>query len=363
MASRLIYIGTYTETDAAPVLGGKGIFICRFSEETGALELVDITPGVTNPSFLALNPNRGALYAVSEIAHADMQSGGQVVAYAIDPNSGALSEINRQPSEGSHPCHISVEASGQMVLVANYSSGSVTTFPVQPGGGLGKRSCFVQHSGAGPNASRQEHAHAHMIMPDPNNRFVYVPDLGIDRVMIYQLDMTTKMLHAAASAYGTIRPGEGPRHLDFHPNGRFAYVINELGSSITAFTWDQATGALSEIKTVSTLPPDFTGNSTCADIHLHPSGRFVYGSNRGHDSIAIFAIQPDEGTLTPLGYCPSGGRTPRNFAVDPSGRWLLAANQDSNNIAVFAIDARHGALTPTDHILTLPAPVCIKFAG
>ena len=361
MLSNLLYVGTYTQNDAPEVHGGKGIFTCRFDPERGAVEVLAVTKGIENPSFLTLSPDRRTLYAVSELTDADKKGGGWTVAYAIDPASGALTEINRLSSEGADPCHISVDSSGRIVMVANYTSGSVIAYPILEDGGLGERSSFFQHSGSGPNPRRQEGPHAHMIFPDPNSRYAYVPDLGMDRVMIYQIDSANAAIHSATAAFARVRSGEGPRHFDIHPNQHFAYVINELGSSLTAFSWDAQTGALNELQTISTLPEGFSGKSSCADVHVHPSGRFVYGSNRGHDSIAIYAIHPELGTLKAIDFAPTGGSCPRNFAIDPSGRFLLAANQVTNSIVSFAIDSESGRLTATGDSVTVPAPVCLKF--
>lgn len=351
----IVFIGTYTHTDS------QGIYTCRFDFDTGALEQVSAATGAGNPSFLALHPNKRFLYAASEVHEFDRKEQGAVYAYSVDPESGELTYINSRGAGGPGPCHIKVDATGRFVLAANYHGGSVCVLPIQDDGGLAPASHFIQHEGSSVNPRRQDKAHAHSINPDAQNRFAYVPDLGQDRVVIYRLDTDNGKLLPNDPAYIKVNPGFGPRHFDFHPNGKWAYLINELGSAITAFEYNPESGNLSEFQTIPTLPTGFSGSNTTADIHVHPSGRFVYGSNRGHDSIAIFAVDQNNGRLTPMGHRSTQGRTPRNFAIDPSARYLLAANQDTDNIVSFHIDQDSGLLTPTGHEATIPMPVCVRF--
>ena len=373
----LVFIGTYTHTTAYPVCRvfgllsesrhSGGIYVCRFDGETGGLEPLSSASGAENPSFLATHPNGRFLYAASEIQEFEGREQGALYAYAIDADAGRLESINRIGSGGQGPCHVRVDAAGRFLLASNYHGGSVCVAPIGDDGGLEPLSCFIQHEGAsGVNPARQDGAHAHSINPDADNRFAYVPDLGQDRIIIYRLDAENGTLAPADAPYAEAAPGAGPRHFAFHPASlpdgrRRAYAINELASTITAFNWDAGAGTLTATQTISTLPPGFARANTTADIHVHPSGKFVYGSNRGHDSIAIFAVDPETGALTALGHAPTLGATPRNFAIDPSGEFLLAANQDSDSVVSFRIDSETGALTPTGEVADIPMPVCVRF--
>ena len=357
MGTALVFVGTYTQTDS------QGIYTCRFDSDSGALEQVSVVTGAGNPSFVALHPSKRYLYAASEVMEFDGKEQGAVYAYSIDAEPGELNYLNSQGSGGPGPCHVKVDATGRFVLAANYHGGSVCILPVNDNGSLAPASEFIQHEGSSVNPRRQDQAHAHSINPDSQNRFAYVPDLGQDRVVIYELNTDDGRLAPSDPAYVEVNPGFGPRHFDFHPGGKWAYLINELGSTITAFEYDRESGSLSEFQVIGTLPTGFSGSNTTADIHVHPSGSFVYGSNRGHDSIAIFAVDQDDGRLTPLGHRSTRGRTPRNFGIDPSGRFLIAANQDSDNIVSFHIDQETGQLTPTGHELSIPMPVCIRYLG
>lgn len=357
----LVFIGTYTQTTS------DGIYVCRFDGESGGLEPVSVVSGAENPSFLALHPNGSFLYASSEIQEFEGERQGALYAYAIDAEAGRLEFINSIGSGGQGPCHVRVDATGRFLLAANYHGGSVCVAPIGPTipnrGGLEPLSCFIQHEGAsGVNPARQDRAHAHSINPDDQNRWVYVPDLGQDRVVIYEFDAENGTLAPADPPYVEAEPGAGPRHFAFHPDGSRAYAINELGSTVTTFDYDSDSGALTATQTVSTLPTGFARANTTADIHVHPSGRFLYGSNRGHDSIAIFSVDAATGGLTALGHEPTRGATPRNFAIDPSGEFLLAANQDSDSVVSFRIDAETGALTPTGEVTDIPMPVCVRFS-
>lgn len=354
--SSLVAVGTYTRTTS------DGIYICEFDSATGDLEPVSSISGAENPSFLALHPNGRTLYATAEIEEFDEKRQGALYAYSIDADTGRLSPINAVGSGGAGPCHVSVDATGRYLLAANYHGGSVCVAPINDDGSLEPLSCFIQHEGSSVNPDRQEQAHAHSINLDAQNRFAYVPDLGQDKVVIYRLDLDRGELVANDPAHVESEPGAGPRHFDFSPDGARAYVINELGCTITGYDYDSETGALTPFQTVGTLPAaGFGRHNTTADIHVHPSGRFVYGSNRGHDSIAIFSVDEETGRLTEAGHQSTEGWTPRNFAIDPSGEFLLAANQDSDTIVSFRIDGESGALEPTGGVTEIPMPVCIKF--
>lgn len=350
MANPLVFIGTYTRG------ASEGIYVCRMDPATGALEQVSTASGIANPSFLALHPHSPYLYAVHEGGQ------GSVSAFAVDLDSGELTHLNQQPSGGAGPCHLTVDQTGRFVLVANYGSGSAAILPVGDDGRLAPPSGVAQHEGSSVHPQRQEGPHAHSVTIDPSNRFVFVADLGLDKVMIYELDPDAGKLSPSEVGSVGVAPGSGPRHFDFHPSGRYAYLINELGNTIVAYQYDEASGALTELQTVPTLPTDFSGQSTCADIHVASSGRFVYGSNRGHDSIVIYAIDGETGSLTYVGHELTGGKTPRNFGIDPAGTLLLAANQNSDTIVSFRVDANSGQLSPTGATASVPAPVCVKFA-
>jgi 6-phosphogluconolactonase len=327
---------------------------------SGALEFVSVTKGIKNPSFLAIDPQQRYLYAVSEIGNFADKPSGAVSAFSIDPETGGLTFLNHQASHGTGPCHLSVDQTGKCVLVANYGSGSAAVLPIAPNGELGEATDVVQHSGSSVDPRRQQGPHAHSIVLDNNSRYAFVPDLGLDKIMIYQLDPLQGKLKPNDEPWAKVHAGAGPRHFTFHPSSKYAYVINELDSTLTAFTYDEAHGKLTEIQSVSTLPEDFSDTSYCADVHVSPSGRFLYGSNRGHDSIVIFEI--DEDTFLMIRRPPRStqGEFPRGFTLDPTGDFLLAANQNTDNIVVFRIDQQTGKLTPTGHMIEVGKPVCLK---
>ncbi len=351
----LLYVGTYTRTES------EGIYHFEMDPSSGRLTGGTVVAKTANPSFLAIHPDLHTLYAVNEVGEFNGTSGGAVSAYHIDAESGDLTFLNQQPTHGAAPCYVSVDAGGQAVLVANYSGGNVAVYTVQADGSLSAPTDRVQHEGTGPNPQRQEQAHAHSINVTPDNRCALVADLGMDKVMIYDLDAAQGKITPHDPPFAQAPAGAGPRHFVFHPSGRFFYVINEMGSSVTAFTFDADTVNFTPIQTISTLPEGWDGESTCADIHIAPSGRFLYGSNRGHDSIAIFSIDDHNGTLNVVGYESTRGRTPRNFAIDPTGTFLLAANQGTNNVVVFSIDRASGALEFTGIEANVPLPVCLQF--
>ncbi len=346
----IVYLGTYTRGNS------KGIYACRFDAAKGVLSEPQLAAEMSNPSFLTLAPNGRFLYAVGENAH------GIVKAFAVEPGTGKLTALNEQTSGGKGPCYIALDRSGRCALVANYDSGSVEALPIRPDGSLGEPSAFVQHTGSSVNPSRQKEPHAHSINPSPDNRFAIAADLGLDRLFVYRLDAAKGSLTPNDPAAAQVSPGSGPRHFAFHPNGKNAYVINEILSTVTAFSYDAARGVLKEIQTTTTLPAGGAAKNSTAEVQVHPSGRFLYGSNRGHDSIAVFAIKPD-GTLEPIERVSTQGKNPRNFAIDPSGNWLLAANQNTANVVIFRIDASTGRLTPTGQSVKVDWPVCVKFLG
>jgi 6-phosphogluconolactonase len=361
--SSLVFVGTYTNTvqdQSKP----EGIFVYRMDNQTGALTFLSQAGGLPNPSFLTVDPSRRYLLAVSETNDFNWQPGGGVSSYAIDPSSGALTLINSQPTGGADPCYVSVDPGGKWVLVTNYTGGSVAVFPLGADGRLGAATDLVQHQGSSVNLDRQAGPHAHSAIFAPgSSTLVLVADLGLDRIMLYDLDPVKGKLAPHPIPWLAARPGSGPRHMVFHPNQRFLYVVHELDSSVTAYQYDAAAGTFKELQTLSLLAPGFSGQNLSADIHITPSGKFLYASNRGEDSLAIFSIDENSGKLTALGQIPTQGKTPRNFAIDPTGNFLLAANQDSGTIVTFRIDAETGNLIAAGQTTLVPSPVCIKFFG
>jgi 6-phosphogluconolactonase len=351
----LLFVGTYTEKES------KGVYAYRFDSASSELTPLGVAAETNNPSFLAIDPSRRFLYAVNEVQNYKGASSGAVSAFAVDQKTGKLSLLNQVPSRGADPCYITFDKTGKYALVANYTGGSVAVFPVQPDGHVGEPSAFVQHRGSSVNKERQEGPHAHWIETTPDNRFAIAVDLGLDELLVYRFDASRGSLTPNDPPYASLDPGAGPRHLAFHPDGNFAYVVNELQSSITAFSFDPGRGVFGKLKTVSTLPQGFSGSNDAAEIKVHPSGKFLFASNRGHDSIALFSIDSHTGALTLVDHFPTQGKTPRNFEIDPTGKLLLVANQDTNNIVVFRIDPNNGRLTPTGQTLNVPSPVCLKF--
>jgi 6-phosphogluconolactonase len=353
----LVFVGTYTEKES------KGIYAYRLDAASGQLTALGLAAETANPSFLAVDPSRHFLYAVNELREYKGQASGGVTAFAIDRQTGKLSQLNEVASRGADPCYIALDKTGKYVLVANYTGGSVAVFPVLKDGRLGESSAFVQHAGSGPNRERQEGPHAHWIEVTANNRFAIAADLGQDKVMVYRFDQENGSLTPNNPAFAKVDPGAGPRHVAFHPNGKFAFVVNELHSSITSFSYDASRGELHILQTVSTVPKDFSGSNDTAEIHVHPNGKFLFASNRGHDSIAVFSIDQRKGALTLVDHFSTQGKTPRNFEIDPSGSRLFVANQGSGNIVVFRIDQETGRLTSTGQVRNVPSPVCLKFVA
>ena len=359
-----VFIGTYTEnirfgTGAVLEGRGKGIYIYRMDPDSGTLTHYRTAEGIVNPSYLCPSPDKRFLYSVNELKIYEGKASGSVSAFSVDPASRELRLLNKKPTRGTDPCHVCLNDAGTRLFVSNFMSGSVCVFPVRQDGGLGEALQFIQHEGAGIDPRRQAGPHAHSLTLDARNRFAFVPDLGLDKVMVYAFDPESgRPLVPGKTPFVKVPPGAGPRHFEFHPGGKFAYLINELASSMTAFRYDAAAGALEELQTVPTVPAGYGGRNTCADVHIAPSGNFIYGSNRGHDSIVIYKIDEATGLLEYAGHESTQGKTPRNFAVEPSGRFLLAANQDSDTIVTFRIDGEAGRLSRA-HVTEVPTPVCV----
>ena len=353
----LVFVGTYTNKT-----NSKGIYAYTFDPGTGKLKPLGVAAESEDPSFLAIHPSGKYLYAVNETDHFGAQKSGAVSAFSIDKQTGKLSLINQAATKGAGPCHISLDKSGKFALVANYDGGSVAVFPIREDGSLAPPSAFVQHSGSSVNKERQEAPHAHWIGTSPDNRFALAADLGLDQILVYRFDSAKGALTPNTPAFAKVNPGAGPRHVAFHPNGRFAYLLTEMENSVTAFAYSAAKGNLSPLQTLSTIRSDYSGPKEAAEIVVHPNGKFLYASNRaGIDTITGFSIDATKGTLKLMAEFPTMGKTPRNFAIDPNGKFLLAANQESNNIVTFRIDPITGRLTPTGDIVEAPAPVCIVF--
>ncbi|NCA10496.1 lactonase family protein [bacterium] len=361
-AERLVWFGTFTRGTA----GSEGIYVSKFDDASGTLTPPVLAARAKNPGFLAMHPSLPLLYAVSEVADLDGKPSGGILSFTIADRTGTLTKKTEQPSGGAGPCHVSVDRTGKAVLAANYGGGSVICLGLDADGGLrpvatGSPGGFIQHEGKSVDEKRQEKPRAHSIHPSADGRFAITCDLGIDKVLVHALDVGRATL--APHSFAAVKPGAGPRHFTFHPNGRFGYACNELDLTVTGFAFDAAAGTLTEFQTLSTLPADVAdrpGLST-AEIVAHPNGKFLYVSNRGHHSIAMFSLDTATGRLTFLGTEPIRGTTPRNFALDPTGRFLLAAGMDSNTVTVFAIDQATGRLTFTGASLGVPMPVCIRF--
>ncbi len=354
-AQLLVYVGTYTGK------GSDGIYLLRLDTASSGLTSPVLAAETPNPTFLALHPNHRYLYAANEIGRFDGKKSGAVSGFAVEPGTGKLTFLNQEASGGDGPCHLVVDRTGKYVLLANYGGGSVAVLPIQGDGRLGTATSFVQHTGSGSNPQRQEGPHAHSINVDAANRFAVAADLGLDKLLVYRFNSTNGTLTPNDPPFVTVKPGSGPRHFAFHPQGRFAYAINEMGSTVTVFAYDGTQGTLKEVQTISTLPKGFKGENDTAEVQVHPSGKFLYGSNRGHDSIAVFSIDKANGKLSLIQNESTQGKTPRNFGIDPSGRILLAANQDSGNVVAFRIDPRTGRLSPTGQSVKVNSPVCVKF--
>jgi 6-phosphogluconolactonase len=356
----LVYVGTYTQAK------GKGIYLFRLQTEN-----LEVSQNITlvplglaaetpNASFLALDPKRRYLFAVNEIQEFQGQRSGSVSAFTIDP-PGTLTLLNQQPSMGAGPCHVALDREGRHLLVSNYGTGTVALFPVAADGRLGAATDVVQHAGRSVDPERQQGPHAHGATLDPANRFAFVCDLGLDKIMAYRFDALQGKLTPHSPPFASVRPGAGPRHMVFRPDGRFAYVANELHSTISVFAYETGAGRLTQVQTVSTLPEYFEGANTAAEIDVHPSGKWLYVSNRGHNSVVLFAVDAGAGTLTYVEEQGTGGSKPRHFGIEPSARHLAIGNQDSDTVLVCRIDAGNGRLKPSGVFASVPSPACVTF--
>jgi 6-phosphogluconolactonase len=348
-AEYLMYFGTYTNG------ASKGIYGYRFQPSSGNLIPLGLVAASQNPSFLAAHPNGRWVYAVNE------QQSGTVSAFSVDRQTGKLTLLNTVDSRGSSPCHLSFDRTGRFLLVANYGTGSSVTLPIQADGRLGQVVGFVQHHGSSINPERQKGPHAHYISVSPDNKVALTADLGLDQVLEYRFDAAKGTLTPNNPPFASLKPGSGPRHLVFHPNGKYVYVNGEMSSTLSSFSYDASTGAMKEMQTVSTLPAGFSQTTSTAEIQIDRAGRFVYVSNRGHDSIAIFSVDAAKGTVTPAGFASTNGKTPRAFTLDPTGSYLFAGNQNSDSVVVFKVDPKTGQLAAAKTLTDIPQPVSMVF--
>ncbi len=349
----VVYVGTFTDGES------RGIYRFALDPVSGEATRPVLAAASESPSFLALHPGGRFLYAVTETDDFGGEKTGAVSAFAIDPSSGDLRPLNQQPSMGADPCHLVLDEAGRNLLVANYSGGNVAVLPVAEDGRLRAPSAVQAHAGSGPNRRRQEGPHAHGLALAPDERFALVADLGADRVFVHRFEPAASTLEPNAPPSAATEPGSGPRHVVFHPSGRHVYAINELLSTVAVFRYEADSGVLELVQTITTLPASFEGESWTAEIAVSPDGRFLYGSNRGHDSLAVFAVDAASGSLTPVGHVSTGGRTPRHFGIDTTGRWLLAANQGSDTVVVFRIDTATGLPSAVGEPVRVPKPACL----
>ena len=350
-----VFVGTYTGGDSI----SKGVYSCEFDAETGKLSDPVLAAELINPSFLAIHPSGKYLYAVNEVSEGPGRGNGAVTALTINAD-GTLTKINHQASEGGAPCHCNVDSTGTNLLIANYGGGNVAVYPISEDGSLKPVSCNIQHEGSSVDKSRQEAPHAHSINVSSDNKFAYAADLGLDKIMIYKLDAEAHTLSPANQPAALVTPGGGPRHFSIHPSGKFAYTNNEMTMVVTGFSRNPEDGSLRAIQEISTIPVGFNGRKSTAECLVHPSGKFLYVSNRGHETITAYTIDQETGLLTYVENEPTGGKEPRNFFIDPSGKWLLAENQNSDTVYVFSIDQQTGALKQTGDFVTVGRPVCIR---
>jgi 6-phosphogluconolactonase len=355
----LVYVGTYTTKQES-----KGIYAYNFNPATGEFTPIGLVAETKDPSFVAVHPSGKYLYAVNEVGDYNGDKSGAISSFEIDRKSGKLKFLNQVSTHGAGPCFVSLDKTNRFVLVANYDGGSVSTFQIEPDGSLSHARGFVQHSGNGLDKERQEGPHAHWIATSPDNHFALVADLGLDDVLVYKFDDVQGKLTPNAPPFAAVKPGSGPRHLAFAPNGKFAYLVTEMASTVVSFSWNAEKGTLNTLQTLPMLPKDYNSVKEAAEITVHPNGKFVYASNRGSaNSIAAYKVDGTKGTLTPIGIFPSGGKIPRHFTIDPTGKFLITANADSNNLVTFKIDETTGALTPTGKEVSALSPQCIAFAG
>jgi 6-phosphogluconolactonase len=346
------FIGTYTNKTES-----KGIYAFEFDPNSGKLKILGLAAQTPDPSWVAIHPTGKFAYAANE---AGKQS--TITAFSIDAKSSKLTQLNQIPALGEDPCHLSFDKTGKYLFVANYSSGNIAVFPILPDGKLGEHTALATNAGnLGPNKERQEAPHAHWVHVSPDNRFVFAADLGLDAILSYRFDATKGTLTPNDPSFAKLNPGAGPRHVAFSPNGKFVYVVSELNSTVTAFSYDPAKGTLFEFQILTTLAQDFAGRNDTAEITVHSNGKWLFASNRGRDTITVFSISPADGSLTSLGEFPTGGKEPRHFAIDPSGQFLLVENQNSNSIIVFRINPATGALAHVAGADGIPSPVCLTF--
>jgi 6-phosphogluconolactonase len=355
---QLVYVGTYTRLSDDQPHRAESIYIYEFDASTGKLDFRNAVNAVINPSYLAISKDKQRLFAVNEATEFSGNAGGGVSSFTLNADSTQASFINAKPTHGTYPCYITLDSTERWALVANYGGGNVTVFPIADNGQLGDFAALIQNQGHSVNTSRQEAPHAHCVILDPSQRYVLVADLGIDQILIFRFDASNGQL--TSHSFGAAEPGAGPRHLEFHPNGRYLYVINELNATVSVYDYDADNGTLKHQQTIASLPNDYTGARWAADIHITRSGQFLYVSNRAHNSITVFAVDSNNGQLTLVQTISCGGQTPRNFTLDLTDSFLLAANQESNNLVVFQIDKNSGRLTQTTTILSIPSPVCVK---
>lgn len=356
-SSYLVYVGTNSASTS------KGIYNYRFDPHSGKLSPIGVAAEQPHIGFMVTDPQHRFLYAVSEMVPgaSSFERNGSISSYSIDHKTGALTFLNKVDAGGGGSCHLVVDKAGKVLFVANYGSGSVASFAIRPDGSIGERTGFDQHTGSSIDPARQEGPHAHAVVLSPDNRFLFVPDLGIDQIKIYRVDAAKGTFTPNDPGFATVKAGLGPRHFTFGRGAKYAYVVCEMGSSVAVFSYDPVKGSLTPVQTISNLPDDFTGIDNSAEIEMDRSGRFLYASNRGHDSITVFAVDPVKGTLTKVQVAPTQGSIPRNFALDPTGKYLIAGNQQSNNLVVFSVDPTDGKLRAAGEKLDIPSPVDILF--
>ena len=351
----LVFFGTHS------VGPGMGISVAHFDSVSGVLTEPELVVEAAAPAFFVLHPDGRHLYTCNSNDFSRGWTGETVSAYEIDARSGGLTLLGQQSSGGADPSYVTLDAAGRHLLVANYKGGSVAVLAVNPDGGLGQRTAFFQHTGSSVDATRQTQPYAQSVKLDPTNRFALVADLGVDKVFVYRFDTKDGSLRPNDPPFVKVTPGSGPRHIAFHPRRNLVYLINEMASTVIAYAWDAKKGTLAALQTVSTLPAGFAGTNTCAEIDVHPNGKFLYGSNRGHDSLAVFAIDETTGTLSLIEHVPTQGQKPRNFAFDPTSRWLIVTNHGSDNAVALRVDAETGRLTPTGRPVSVRSPFCVRF--
>lgn len=354
----LVYVGTYTRSGAGVPECQEGLFVFKLNPSNGRLEPVQSVTGISNPSFLSLTPDNHYLYAVEDLEEIKGHAGGEICAFSVDPALGRLEFLNSQPTLGGLPCHVSIDSANRYVWVANFLGGCAAIFPILQDGSLAAAAAVIQPAGQDPQ--QQKKSHVHSVTLDPQNQFALVADLGLDKILVYRTNDIYRKSDMSPIFKSYSESGSGPRHLTFSPDPKFVYALHETNATVSCYTFDHQTGALHQIQNLPSLPEDFHGTNSCADLHTTPNGEFLYVSNRGHDTIARFAIDRLTGRLTLLGYTPTSGETPRNFAITPDGRLLLVANQQSDSIVAFQIDSSTGGLEPTGEVTRVPSPACIK---